>query len=60
MTRDLMNLSIRVLWCVLASLIWLRAYRGWSTTPRFDMWFWGIAAILDLLAVGAVIERLQR
>lgn len=56
MSIEALRVISRVSWVVTCALLWLVAYRGGSSTPRFDMWFWGGLAALNLIGIGSAIQ----
>lgn len=50
MSQDTMRALKEGVWAIATGLCWLYASRGYTTTPRFDLWFWGIAFWLSTIA----------
>jgi len=49
--RDVLWAWRSAAWIPVTALCWLYAAYGYSTYPRFDMWFWGISFVIDLVVV---------
>lgn len=42
-------------WVLVTALCWTYAAAGYSSHPRFDMWFWGIAFAIDVIVMATAV-----
>lgn len=47
-----------LLWIPTVSVFFLMALKGYTSTPRFDTWFWGSSLALALVVLGISIAKL--
>jgi hypothetical protein len=55
MSKEELYICRYVAWVITCAVCWYCGYRGYSSYPRFDMWFWGIACLIDLMTLGGWI-----
>ena len=46
-------------WVLVTSLCWVYADYGYSSSPRFDRWFWGISFVISLLVLAASVFAIR-
>lgn len=56
MTESYWFLVRCLVWVPTTSVCLICSMKGFTSTPRFDTWFWGIALVIDLIAVGFALK----
>lgn len=61
MNKETWELVNRVAWVGVAALCWYGASRGYySSTPRFNWWFWAVMFVLNLLSLGYTLGSIVK
>jgi hypothetical protein len=57
MSKDAVMVWSQVAWCGVFWFMFLQGLKGYSTWPRFSMWFGGALLALNLMFLGAALEK---
>lgn len=58
MNKDEMFALKALAWVPTTAICWIYAAHGYSGTPKFDMWFWGISFWLDVVVLAWAVTSL--